>query len=286
MKSVSDLVRGTLATHFDGDSWAKVSPATGEVGAVVTLRDAPKSKGIRMSLKFTNAAVVCELVLEDYAKGLLDHIHSLPQEALTQVSACAEHLVQTRYAEGSASIWLVSGGQQFSEFTEKNLREVGGGLVLRARLWPVDVLDSTEVAWGKAELFVLNFVAVVVGLVLGDWNCGPNIAPQQEGNPVLALVKTRERSPVNRHLCIATHGCKCHVCGFDYEEQYGQIGAGYIEVHHLEPLGSLREGRIFNPRADLIPLCANCHRMIHRAGDPLAPIAPSELLRHLHGRDA
>ncbi|MFJ5835078.1 HNH endonuclease [Streptomyces sp. NPDC093089] len=54
----------------------------------------------------------------------------------------------------------------------------------------------------------------------------------------------------------------CEACGFDFEEVYGDRGAGYIECHHVVPLHEAGEGR--TKLSDLALICANCHRMIHR----------------------
>ncbi|MFJ7946820.1 HNH endonuclease [Streptomyces sp. NPDC096354] len=54
----------------------------------------------------------------------------------------------------------------------------------------------------------------------------------------------------------------CEACEFDFEQQYGDRGAGYIECHHVVPLHEAGEGR--TKLADLALICANCHRMIHR----------------------
>jgi 5-methylcytosine-specific restriction protein A len=46
---------------------------------------------------------------------------------------------------------------------------------------------------------------------------------------------------------------------------YGEGGKGFIEVHHLHPLGdNTTTERITDPAKDLIVVCANCHWMIHR----------------------
>lgn len=63
---------------------------------------------------------------------------------------------------------------------------------------------------------------------------------------------------------------KCEVCGFDFEKVYGQLGAGYIEVHHKKPVS---EGeRITDLDNDLVMLCSNCHRMIHRGRDHMLTV--------------
>lgn len=55
----------------------------------------------------------------------------------------------------------------------------------------------------------------------------------------------------------------CEVCGFDFEVVYGGLGEGFIEVHHVRPLHD--SGPVVTRLEDLVLLCSNCHRMIHRA---------------------
>lgn len=67
----------------------------------------------------------------------------------------------------------------------------------------------------------------------------------------------------------------CEVCEFDFERSYGERGRGYIEVHHVTPLHV--SGVVETRLEDLVLLCANCHRMVHRSGW----IRPEELGRLL-----
>ena len=76
-----------------------------------------------------------------------------------------------------------------------------------------------------------------------------------------------ERNPKNRSAAIKLHGSRCMVCGFDFNEAYSEEYAdSYIEVHHIEPL-AVRGPCQVNPLTDLIPVCANCHRMLHHRRD-------------------
>ncbi|OHV66824.1 HNH endonuclease [Pseudofrankia sp. BMG5.36] len=61
----------------------------------------------------------------------------------------------------------------------------------------------------------------------------------------------------------------CEICGFDFEERYGERGEGYIECHHIVPLHAA--GHSTTRLGDLIVICANCHRMIHRRSPWLTP---------------
>lgn len=73
-----------------------------------------------------------------------------------------------------------------------------------------------------------------------------------------------ERNPVARNRCIELKGCKCSICGFDFEKIYGEIGKGFIHVHHIVPVSEISESYRVDYEKDLIPVCPNCHAMLHR----------------------
>jgi 5-methylcytosine-specific restriction protein A len=85
-----------------------------------------------------------------------------------------------------------------------------------------------------------------------------------EGAPKEITLTTYDRSPLARQLCITQHGHKCSVCGFSFKDVYGDWGATYIEVHHLKPISEFAHEHLIDPVNDLRPVCANCHRMLHR----------------------
>jgi 5-methylcytosine-specific restriction enzyme A len=79
-----------------------------------------------------------------------------------------------------------------------------------------------------------------------------------------------ERNPKASRLAKAFHGTVCQACGFDFQQHYGAIGAGFIEAHHLTPIASLSQGTTvtYDVATDFAVLCSNCHQMIHRLPDP------------------
>lgn len=95
----------------------------------------------------------------------------------------------------------------------------------------------------------------------------PN-APLVEGACKVIKVNAYERSPTARRKCLDHHGTRCTVCGCDLSEIYGQVAAGLIHVHHLNPLGDVGEGCEVDPIKDLRPVCPNCHSVIHRRSPP------------------
>jgi 5-methylcytosine-specific restriction enzyme A len=99
-----------------------------------------------------------------------------------------------------------------------------------------------------------------------------------EGRKITVKINAYERSPEARAECIAHHGYKCAVCGFDFTDKYGDLGKNFIHVHHLIPIGQIgREYRVNGVR-DLRPVCPNCHAMLHR---PRTMLTIEELRRVL-----
>jgi len=91
-----------------------------------------------------------------------------------------------------------------------------------------------------------------------------------EGAAQEVLVNRFERSLEARNACIAHHGCTCRVCSIDFRRRYGELGTGFIHVHHVVPIASVGTGYRVDPVQDLVPVCPNCHAMLHRREPPLA----------------
>jgi 5-methylcytosine-specific restriction protein A len=92
-----------------------------------------------------------------------------------------------------------------------------------------------------------------------------------EGTRRTRLIKSFERNPKAREQCIAHHGARCKVCGLAFDERYGEIGAGFIHVHHLVPIADIKDEYEVDPIHDLCPVCPNCHAMLHKRPKPLTP---------------
>ena len=93
-----------------------------------------------------------------------------------------------------------------------------------------------------------------------------------------------ERNRDARRRCIEHYGCRCSVCGFDFGEVYGEIGSGFIHVHHLKPLSEIREEYVIDPIADMRPVCPNCHAMIHTGPEILTIESLKALIRRNGGQ--
>lgn len=85
-----------------------------------------------------------------------------------------------------------------------------------------------------------------------------------EGAPVEVWQTKYERDPRARKACLDHHGYACRVCLMDFEARFGSIGRAFIHVHHIHPLSLIGSRRRVDPIVDLVPLCPNCHAMIHK----------------------
>lgn len=89
-----------------------------------------------------------------------------------------------------------------------------------------------------------------------------NIPKHVEGKVYESHSVGFERNLKAREECLKHYGCKCSVCGFDFEKEYGEIGRGFIEVHHIVPLSSIRDEYIVDPISDLRPLCSKDRKSV------------------------
>jgi predicted HNH restriction endonuclease len=72
-------------------------------------------------------------------------------------------------------------------------------------------------------------------------------------------------------------GLNCACCSFNFSDFYGkEIGDGFIEMHHKKPIFQYQGDDLIKTIQDaisnIVPLCSNCHRMIHRYGKQLLQI--------------
>jgi predicted HNH restriction endonuclease len=94
----------------------------------------------------------------------------------------------------------------------------------------------------------------------------------REGSRSEAQRTVYERSRRLRDAAVEYYAARgelqCEVCGFSFESTYGDLGSGFIEIHHKKPIfcleGQSIEQTIAQAIGDVAALCANCHRMVHR----------------------
>lgn len=94
-----------------------------------------------------------------------------------------------------------------------------------------------------------------------------------EGTKRVRNVTVLERSKKLRAYAVQLqqdkHDFKCSICGFDFEKKYGDIGANFIQFHHIKPLSEYEDNQMTDIQLkeaikNIIPICPNCHCMIHK----------------------
>ena len=142
--------------------------------------------------------------------------------------------------------------------------------------------DEDGVGPAKIEGFIPELSVKHLKRVGDSWyasdNKISNLLPEEvdtpesyiEGASKSISVNTYERSSDARKKCIKHHGLNCSVCDFNFEQAYGAIGENYIHVHHIIPLSEIKKEYKLDPIKDLIPVCPNCHAIIHRTRPALS----------------
>jgi 5-methylcytosine-specific restriction protein A len=94
---------------------------------------------------------------------------------------------------------------------------------------------------------------------------------EYEGLKKQITVNKYERSSKARDQCIEYNGLNCFVCGMDFYDTYGEIGKGFIHIHHLTPIHKIGQEYKIDFKKDLNPVCPNCHAMLHRKINGVEP---------------
>lgn len=149
------------------------------------------------------------------------------------------------------------------------------------RLRTTQILDETNKA---SDEYLIEWAKIAVGSMMSLLTIeriDDEIQNERflEGKISQLFVNRYERNPANRELCLVANGYICKICGFDFEKEYGNIGHKYINVHHIEMISSFGGEHYLDPIKDLIPVCPNCHAMLHRKNPPFMPEELKEIIK-------
>ena len=157
-------------------------------------------------------------------------------------------------------------------------------ILLRFEENPKSITDSVNRIWSKAGLPLEHVTEAYSYGIARTFleKTGVNIYVSHEeldreftkiyteGEKVAGWVERSKRAAGARSKCIEHFGAWCQGCRFEFESTYGAIGKGFIEVHHRKPISRSQGVYKINPTKDLIPLCSNCHAMVHRKSKMLS----------------
>jgi len=125
-----------------------------------------------------------------------------------------------------------------------------------------DLFFSTE-GLGRGIWGLRNYVPTITNVDLTE-----DDVEFPEGKELLKKHVLRERNP--RLVFEAKKAFKekngslfCEVCDFVFVEKYGKVGEDFIEAHHVKPISEMTENEK-TKISDLVMVCSNCHKMLHR----------------------
>jgi len=136
----------------------------------------------------------------------------------------------------------------------------------------IDIRDSGDLTTAFIDL--INIISLTASA--GEFGLSGDYF--KEGSEYFLISKKLERSQSARKRAVELHGLNCCVCDFNFEVVYGDTGKGYIHIHHLIPVSVAGYNEI-NPETDLVPVCPNCHAIIHTQSPPISIQKMKELLK-------
>lgn len=259
----------------------RVEATTRDGELLVTLTDVDPRESFMVYLRLGYQRVEAELHLGSFASGLLREMSRATMAERAAFRGLAEAV-----GNGGASVVLTISGQQYSaeepgdwpsEWSEFSFK------IVRAAL-DVGGMSSEE---RDRQLEKWGTLALLMGMALAAQEEDDELPPREAGLPEGArttiTVNRFERSRQNRQRCLAIHGHRCTVCELDLRDTYGDLGDGFIHVHHVTPVSKIGPDYLVDPVRDLVPVCPNCHAMLHRKDPPLSPDNLRLVIRAVEG---
>lgn len=105
-----------------------------------------------------------------------------------------------------------------------------------------------------------------------------------EGKTILRKHLSKERNhslkiaAIKQFKKLNNNELYCEICGFNFEQKYGEIGKDFIEIHHTKPVSEMKDNEK-TKMEDVVLICSNCHSMIHRKRPWLTKSQISKLIK-------
>lgn len=207
--------------------------------------------------------LIIEIYPQKHGGYILSEMASAEEDKRKRFLMCKEMLED----KGARIRFLVNGGNVFVNEWPNIWRSFMSKIVLV----PIPDIDDVEKELSViSEWMRYSFDFIFSLLTITDIEeSNDNVTTiQTEGTPTEIRSIRYERNPINRQLCLHRKGYNCSVCGMNFYDVYGEIGYHFIEVHHTTPVSAMKPGYVFDVDRDLVPLCSNCHAMVHKKNPP------------------
>jgi 5-methylcytosine-specific restriction protein A len=259
---LKDLCR-KLACRFDLALTADFETVDGGAFPVIRPKDLERGVGFGIVVARTHRQVEASFRADSFAGGLLRRMRDADEEARALFG-----WIWREAANRGASVYVGLNGDPCQDFPDKR-REWRRLEIDVGRRLPPGRRSLSELAENTLAAASTCLSLAISLLDIEPTGDGTEAAGMPEGARIRVEVNRYERSPANRAACLAHHGSRCFACGFDFSSFYGSVGDGYAEVHHRVPVSMMGPGYLVDPVKDLIPLCGNCHAIVHRRIPPM-----------------
>jgi|GEM_PF-2472984 len=222
---------------------------------VIEFNKSNKLCNINFKIVGTDARVCCLLEIDILEEAIKERVL-----AMLAFDACK--LSRDNAKEYKFTLW--SSEKDFKNIPTFEKLKNKENLILELSSKPCQI-DTADLAYKHIFQVLTTFNAWLDSDVL-------EVAPyaEEEGSSSEVLITRYERSKINRDVCIKFHGWNCKVCSVNLQDIYGERAKNFIHVHHIEKLADTGT-KVIDPINDLIPVCPNCHSIIHRTKEPALP---------------
>lgn len=257
---LADLLRDAFGVSFD----AFVT----ETSKGISIAARPTSDGsdmLRMECVLTSRTrMQVEAHPESFSKPLFD---TMAHAGMAMRQRSARHIDELYDDRRTMAFRLAVNGRDLRETPTSEWPESWDSFAYEFTVFPLEDHDTSAGLLDEGYDWLVRayrplFDLLEVSIEYGGYT---------EGDARHALSTKYERDARNRALCIEALGSSCAICGFDFGDVYGPMGEGFIHVHHVVPVSRIGPGYVIDPARDLIPVCPNCHAMLHRFDPPMTP---------------
>ena len=211
-------------------------------------------------------SVITQLAFGPYSLPFIHEIQnpSLEKRTLSQsfANACVRKGYKLKFQINGKDI-TVDKNQEWPSVWKSFILE------LQSNLFDTDNEEiTTDVIIFEQQTVLGIVLSLTDGNEMFDKEISQEFEKLPEGAKTLVEVNKYERNKKNRTACINFYGPICAVCEMDFEKKYGKLGKGFIHVHHKIPVSQIGKNYLIDPISDLIPVCPNCHYMLHKKDIP------------------
>lgn len=260
------LFADRLAARFGLSLTSEVNGANPDSGFYLRVGGIDAPNGFRVSITHGWRSIEASFVPDTFASGLMKTLCANEEQKRNEFSSLSR-----AFADSGTKCVVRVDDREVDLLALPDEKWAKLGLTCSRLTDKSDEQHDAEEVGGACLSLLLSLLPTEDnGVEIGHLDQG-----LPEGALTRVMVNRYERRPANRAAAIAAHGATCKACGFDFARFYGTIGEGFIEVHHRTPVSQLENNYVLDPVKDLVPLCSNCHQMVHRECPPI----PAEKLR-------